>query len=286
MGGKLRSTSFFAIFSSTVCCSILYAQKRDPLLKGGTWLFDKIAELESNRDDQALLIPRKNDGTRFELSELQGDQRQVGAYVLSRWYCWIHEIEKEDVDVSSLKPLRMTVVGAAGTGKSVLINTLVTVLREMFETNDCVFVGAPTGSAAFKTFGETMHRLFAVPVRCSSSAEMKPLSAMNTGLLTKRYYRTIAGVCDERSLVSLSSLGYASHNFKQTAFGGVYNGEDAFCGIPMFILLEWSMKLCFCLGRIQMRELNLCTGMWSSSLVATVGLFGTQRTQRCVDCVC
>ena len=34
------------------------------------------------------------------------------------------------------KPLRMTIMGCGGTGKSVLINTLVTCIRKIFDDND------------------------------------------------------------------------------------------------------------------------------------------------------
>lgn len=166
-----------------------------------------------------------------------GDQRQIVGYVLARLYHWIQQIEDEEVDITVVKPLRMTVMGAAGTGKSVLINSLVTVLREMFQTTDSVFVGAPTGSAAFKAFGETVHRLFAVPVRNVGAAELQVLSGIKSGQLMTRYTNTVAGILDERSIIALSTLGYASHNFRQTAFGGMYHGDDAFCGIPIFILV-------------------------------------------------
>ncbi len=43
----------------------------------------------------------------------------------------------------------MTVIGCAGTGKSVLINTLVACIRKMFKKNDSVLVAAPTGAAAY-----------------------------------------------------------------------------------------------------------------------------------------
>jgi hypothetical protein len=46
-------------------------------------------------------------------------------------------------------PLRLTVRGASGTGKSYIINTLVSYLRRMFGDNDVVHVLAPTGIAAF-----------------------------------------------------------------------------------------------------------------------------------------
>jgi hypothetical protein len=218
-------------------CSLNLLQERDVNLLAGNWLEDQLAKVESNRDGQALLIPRKNDGTRFELCDLQGDQRNVAAYVLEKLYFWVRDIERDDVKVSELKPLRMTVVGAAGTGKSVLINALVTVLREMFQTTDSVFVGAPTGSAAFKAFGETLHRLFAIPVRSAGAAEMHPLSGVKRGLLSARYQRSLVGIFDERSLIALSSLGYASHNFRQTVFNGRYQGDDSFGGIPILLLV-------------------------------------------------
>jgi hypothetical protein len=54
------------------------------------------------------------------------------------------------------KPLRMTVLGCAGSGKSVLINTLVGCIRKMF--NNSVFVTAPTGAAAYNVGGQTTDR--------------------------------------------------------------------------------------------------------------------------------
>jgi predicted GTPase len=63
------------------------------------------------------------------------------------------------------KPLRMTIMGCGGTGKSVLINTLVTCIRKIFDDNDSVFVTAPTGAAAYNVGGSTIHREFKINVR-------------------------------------------------------------------------------------------------------------------------
>ena len=69
---------------------------------------------------------------------------------------------KSKNEQKNFKPLRMTVMGQGGTGKSRLINTLVSVIRTMFENNDSVHVAAPTGAAAFSVGGQTLHRLFCV----------------------------------------------------------------------------------------------------------------------------
>ena len=63
------------------------------------------------------------------------------------------------------KPLRMTIMGCVGTGKSVLINTLVTCIRKIFDNNGSVFVTAPTGAAAYNVGGSTIHREFKINIR-------------------------------------------------------------------------------------------------------------------------
>jgi len=56
----------------------------------------------------------------------------------------------------------MTIMGCGGTGKSVLINTLVSCIRKIFKDNDTVFVTAPTGAAAYNVRGSTIHREFKI----------------------------------------------------------------------------------------------------------------------------
>jgi hypothetical protein len=50
-------------------------------------------------------------------------------------------------------PLRLTVRGAAGTGKSFIINTIVSYMRHMFDDNDVVHVVALTGLISFNVLG-------------------------------------------------------------------------------------------------------------------------------------
>jgi hypothetical protein len=55
-------------------------------------------------------------------------------------------------------PLRLMVHGAAATGKSLIINTIASYMRRMFDDSDVVHVIAPTGMAAFNILGKTLHR--------------------------------------------------------------------------------------------------------------------------------
>ena len=67
-------------------------------------------------------------------------------------------------NLNDFKPLRITINGQGGSGKSVVINTLVSIIRRMFKNNDVVKVVAPTGVAAFNVDGETLHHLFGMSV--------------------------------------------------------------------------------------------------------------------------
>ena len=53
----------------------------------------------------------------------------------------------------------MTVLEAGGSGKCVVINTIVSLMRKMFKYDGVVRVAAPTGTAAFNVGGETFHHL-------------------------------------------------------------------------------------------------------------------------------
>ncbi len=62
------------------------------------------------------------------------------------------------------KPLRATVMGCGGTGKSFIINTIISIVRNMTQMNDTVKVGAPSGAAAYNIQGSTLHRLLRINV--------------------------------------------------------------------------------------------------------------------------
>ena len=105
---------------------------------------------------------------------------------------WLNLPKKSRKECQDFKPLRMTVLGQAGTGKSRLINTLVSVIRKMFGTNDSVHVAAPTGAAAHSVNGQTIHRIFSVGT--GKNTELGPAAKENLG---KMLQTTIALFFDE-----------------------------------------------------------------------------------------
>jgi len=189
-----------------------------------------------------ITIPLKSDGSKYSLDSLMDDQRAAIVIILMKLKEWLAHLEfDENNNLQTFQPLRLTVMGAAGTGKSVLINTLVTVLRTMFGSNDVVQVAAPTGTAAFNVGGETLHRLFSILVDddfCSEQA----LSAKRMRILVSKFQRLVALIIDERSMMGLKLFGSACANVKQFAHGGGHDEED-WGGVPIVMIVGDDFQL-------------------------------------------
>jgi hypothetical protein len=91
--------------------------------------------------------------------------------------------------------------------------------------NNSALVGAPTGTAAFNVCGETLHRMLSILVRSSYDAdsEMGNQSRMR---LVDKLQKTVAMFVDERSMVSLSTMGMAERHAREAAHGGIHAEED------------------------------------------------------------
>jgi hypothetical protein len=61
------------------------------------------------------------------------------------------------------KPLRAIMMGC-GTGKSFIINTIISIVQKVTQQNDTIQVSAPMGAAAFNIQGSTLHRLLGINV--------------------------------------------------------------------------------------------------------------------------
>ena len=138
-------------------------------------------------------------------------------------------------DLSNFKPLRLIINGAGGSGKSVVINAIVTALRKMFDSDDVVRVVAPTGTAAFNVHGQTFHHLLGNRVTRNSYIP-NTMSASKRKKLVKKFKTLLALIIDERSLVSNINLGTAACQIGETIFEGGHLNEELFGGLPVVIL--------------------------------------------------
>ena len=145
---------------------------------------------------------------------------------------WVELLKKTESERKQFKPLRMTVVGCAGTGKSVLINTVVGYIRKIFQDNNSVIVAAPTGAAAHNVGGQTLHREFKIGI---GKNKKRNLSKKSKEHMMEKLKHTAAVFIDERSMLSQRVLGNTEMNIRNTAHGGGHEDED-WGGIPVVII--------------------------------------------------
>ena len=190
---------------------------------------EQVHEFEKNYDKEVIL-PKRPDGMDYSFHALYPDQQQIVTQVMSK----INEFIESD-DLTTFQPLRMTINGAGGSGKSVVINTIVSLMRKMFQINDVIKVVAPTGTAAFNVKGETLHHLCCNKV---SRSHYKPntMSKEKRIQLIKRFKALLVLIVDERSLINSCDLGTVECQIGETLYGGGHMSEESFGGLPVVIL--------------------------------------------------
>ena len=200
------------------------------------WLDQKIAQNETeNTSKSILVIPQKLNQHHklvgYSIKDCTRDQKEVLAYLSQSFKKW-YEMVKTPHLQNTFTPLRMTVCGVAGSGKSTLINTFVSIVRTITQKTDSVYVCGPTGSAAFNAGGETCHRLFNIQGRLYNTE----LSAQALKTLMSKLENTIALIIDERSMISALLLGTMEDYCRQAAFKGTKRNQS-WGGLPIVILV-------------------------------------------------
>jgi hypothetical protein len=97
--------------------------------KASEWLENTLQDHETSTflvEENELGLPLRHDGSFYELDSLEEDQKDIIAHCLKHVKNWVENVA--DDGTSSLEPLRLTVKGVAGSGKSTFINTLVTTI--------------------------------------------------------------------------------------------------------------------------------------------------------------
>ena len=194
------------------------------------WLKLKIKEFDQAYNS-ILHTPTRENGKPYTIEMLKQDQKEIVLTVLDTLKRWL-----ECEDLSSFEPLRLTINGPGGSGKSVVINTIVSIMRNMFGINDVVRVIAPTGTAAFNVGGETFHHLIGMKV---TSTSYKP-GSMNKDKrleLVSKFKTLLALIIDERSLINSKDLGTTERQIAETIYEGGHMAEKSFGGLPIVILV-------------------------------------------------
>jgi PIF1-like helicase len=163
------------------------------------------------------------------MEDLHDEQRSIACHILDKIHEWMTLN-----DLSKFVPLRCTMIGPAGSGKSVLINTITTCIRKLFDYNNVVAVGCPTGTAAFNANGETLHSLTAQGI--AENYVPFSISDAKKKMLCEKFKHLLCLIVDERSMLTSKLLGNTSQILYETIFNGT-GIDDILGGLPVLVLV-------------------------------------------------
>ena len=198
------------------------SSKTDP----ENWLDEEIEKAKKELGTTPF-IPMKDNGEHYELNDLFDDQKYIAFRVLETIKNWLTCKNFDD-----FKPLRCTINGQGGTGKSVLLNTLVSVIRRFSQSNNVVFAAAPTGTAAFNVNGQTIHSLKGQ----GCDEDDLNISLAKGRDLKKDFLGTLMLIIDERSMISSKLLSRTEQIISSVIFNGRSKKKVSWGGIPVVII--------------------------------------------------
>ena len=158
---------------------------------------------------------------------MASDQKEIAAVILQKLHEWM--VCK---DLSSFQPLRMTVFGEAGTGKSVLIKTLLSVIRQIFSLNDVVQTVSSSFISAANVHGETCTEFTGIPSECTDCNEAMP---MRRNMMKVKLQLLLCLFIDDKELLSIQSVGFLENIVRNTAYDGIFN-TSFFGKIPIVVM--------------------------------------------------
>ena len=170
-----------------------------------------------------LVIPKQKDGKTYSV---KGNSEQEEIV-----YTAVDTIIKFLNNDPTYKPMRATVMGCGGTGKSHIINTIIGMVRQLTGSNNSVQVAAPSGAAAFNVQGSTLHSLLNIGV----SNPEDDLSEYKIDKLKKQLLRLLILIIDERSMINSKVLAAAERNTRLCIFNG-QNSTELWGGLPVVLL--------------------------------------------------
>jgi len=180
------------------------------------------AEIEKEQD-QPLEIPVRSNGEDYNIDILSYEQRII---VLAT----IDTVVKFLTNDKDYEPLRATIIGMGGCGKSLIINTIISIIRRMTKTNDTVKVAAPSGNAAWNVQGCTLHSLLNINVRTPWAS----MSEESEDSLKRKLLNLLVLLVDERSMLNSHVTFGAEEHVRDCAYGG-HNWKEKWGGVPVVL---------------------------------------------------
>ena len=198
-----------------------------------------VREFLSQASTNVKEVSRGNDEDNVDIQNLNQKQKTVHQRIVKHY--------QDIISGNQPEPLRIIVMGTAGTGKSYLIRTIRKQLNMMAgnDTNTPIRVIAPTGVAAYNINGATVHSTLSLPIYNNQSTE---LDGNRLKQLQERLHDVIYIIIDEKSMVGRRMLSLIDLRLRQATperkdepFGGksvILFGDfgqlPPVCDIPMY----------------------------------------------------
>ena len=206
-----------------------FSERRDVRIDGTLWVDSIRAEHDSAVRDQAhavdnIVIPIQRNGDAYDVEKMSDEQKVIV-------YNAVDTVVKFLNNDPTYKPMRATIMGSGGTGKSFIINTIISMVRRLTGSNDTVQIAAPSGAAAFNVQGSTIHNLLGVRV----SNPEKGIQEKTKSRLLEQLERLLVLIIDERSMISSKVLAAAKRNTRECIYRG-QNSSEIWGGLPVVLL--------------------------------------------------
>ena len=125
-------------------------QDLDPNIESSDWLDKAVARYQDDNQQKKkvkLFNAIVDEQTVYITTDMtKEDQMLIALLVLQNLNSWVEASSTDDQTAAqAYKPLRITVKGSAGSGKSFLIKAIANTVRTMFDDQDVVHISAPTG---------------------------------------------------------------------------------------------------------------------------------------------
>ena len=163
-------------------------------------------------------IPLQNNGSKYTTNKLEGSQKIAVAAILDNLRQWTDYSNGKE---PTYNKLCMTLLEKDGTGKSFLINTIVSEIPQYFQINESVLIVAPTGTVAYNVGGQTLHIEFRISIYPNQELSIKSKEKLRLKLK-----KIVMIIIDERSMITNNIISNTERNLKELAYKGLLDNFD------------------------------------------------------------